>query len=48
VGDYHDQGGGEHRVIWGTDINVAECGNAFKEFVESFCVGNEFDAYYLR
>ena len=37
--DYQDNhqpggGGGERRVIWGTDINVGECANTFQSFVE--------------
>ena len=48
MGNYNDQGGGERRVIWGTDINVNECGDTFREFVETFSVGNEFEAHYLR
>ena len=35
-------------MIWGTDINVGECANTFQSFVETFAVGNEFEAYYLR
>ncbi len=34
--------------IWGTTINVDQCYRNFRNFLQQFTVGDDFEPYYLR
>lgn len=35
-------------VIWGTNINAQTCSDTFREFIENFTQGREFEPFYMR
>ncbi len=35
-------------VIWGTSVDVKQCVEIFRDFLNNFTLGNDFEPYYLR
>ena len=47
-GDNNIDLAGRGTVIWGTSVDVNSCVTLFRDFLNNFHVGNDFEPYYIR